>query len=312
MFCVVKSRRSKKPRATLSRIEARLERVLSTNKTEQKSGLKKWAPLIVLMIGAIGFGMWTIFSHDEPLPDEEKAPPPKRYIAQVVRSYPQDPDAYTQVLLFHDGFLYESTGKIGHSSLRKVELKSGRVIQQHDLGGDYFGEGLALHDGRLTQITWQNERGFVYELESLKQLKTFSYDGDGWGLTTDGAHLIMSDGSSVIYFRDPKSFEVVRKIEVRDHLERIRQINELEYIDGEIYANVLYRDQIFRISPKNGHVLGVIECSHLLGSEGIERSTLKDPHDAVLNGIAYDAKGKRLFLTGKHWPKLFEVRIVPE
>ena len=225
---------------------------------------------------------------------------------EVVHAYPHDPGAFTQGLVYVDGHLYESTGRNGKSSIRMVDLTTGQVLQHYDLAPAYFGEGLTNWESELIQLTWQSQLGFVYDRFSLALKRTFHYEGEGWGLTHDDMHLILSDGTPVLRFLDPNSFSVVRTVRVTDKGRPVLNVNELEYIHGEIYANVWQTDEIVRISPRTGKVLGWIDLSGLM-----DKSQLKDP-DAVLNGIAYDAKGDRLFVTGKLWPKLFEIKIVPK
>jgi glutaminyl-peptide cyclotransferase len=225
---------------------------------------------------------------------------------RVVHSYPHDQDAFTQGLIFLDGHLYESTGESGHSSLRMVDLESGRVLQNAPLELKYFAEGLTSWGSTLVQLTWLSHIGFVYDRFSFRVLRTFKYDYEGWGLTQDGKNLIESDGSSTLRFLDPVTFKEVRHIDVADHGHAVQELNELEYIHGEIYANVWQTDRIVRISPVNGHVLGWIDLTGLLpanqhpGPEG------------VLNGIAYDVEHDRLFVTGKLWPLLFEIKLTSE
>ncbi|HEY8461852.1 MAG TPA: glutaminyl-peptide cyclotransferase [Blastocatellia bacterium] len=225
------------------------------------------------------------------------------YGYEVVKVYPHDAGAFTQGLVFHQGLLYESTGMNGSSSLRRVELETGKVLKKVDVPAQFFAEGLALLNGRLYQLTWQTQRGFVYELESFKKIREFGYVGEGWGLTHDARSLIMSDGSSRIRFMDPDTFEVQRVITVQDGGRDITQLNELEYVKGEIYANIWMQDRIARIDPKNGKVNAWIDMSGLLPPE-----KRPDP-GAVLNGIAYDEASDRLFVTGKYWPKLFEIKL---
>jgi len=200
------------------------------------------------------------------------------------------------------GKLYEGTGLYGASTVRRVNLMSGRAEKQRALGERYFGEGIAILDGRLYQITWMNGAVVVYNLDTFEVERTMQYDGEGWGLTHDGKELIMSDGSATIRFRDPQTFAVTREIEVRDNGMPLAMLNELEYIDGEIWANIWYDDRIARISPADGKVLGFIDLSTLYpkSARGSE---------AVLNGIAYDAAAKRLFVTGKNWPQLYEIEV---
>jgi glutaminyl-peptide cyclotransferase len=224
---------------------------------------------------------------------------------QIVRSYPHDPKAFTQGLLYLDGHLYESTGLNGHSSIRMVDLNSGRVLQKYDLPADQFGEGLTDWGSTLVQLTWQAHKGFVYDRFSFTLLKTFSYQGEGWGLTHDDHQLIMSDGTSYLRFLDPKTFGETRRIHVISlNGQGIEDLNELEYVHGEIYANIWHSDRIARISPKTGKLLGWIDLTGLR-----DQSTQGNP-DAVLNGIAYDAKDHRLFVTGKLWPKLYEIKVI--
>jgi glutamine cyclotransferase len=223
--------------------------------------------------------------------------------ATLVNSFPHDPKAFCQGLVFRDGFLYEGTGNYGESSIRKVELETGKVLQQHDLAADLFGEGIAFWEDQLVQLTWKNRTAIYYDPATFRELQRYSYQGEGWGLTYDGRQLIMSDGTATLRFLDPTTFAVKRELVVRDGNRRISQLNELEYVEGEVYANIWYEDQIARISPRTGRVLGWIDLSRLWPAG-------QRPHrDAVLNGIAYDAQHQRLFVTGKDWPKLFEIRI---
>ena len=224
---------------------------------------------------------------------------------KVIHVYPHDRNAFTQGLVYVDGHLYESTGLNGHSSIRMVELNTGRVLQKYDLPREYFGEGLTDWGSSLIQLTWKAGIAFVYDRFSFAQQRTFHYEGEGWGLTHDQRSLIMSDGSAVLRWLDPTSFRELRHITVRDGDDHpVQQLNELEYVDGEIYANIWYSDRIARISPRTGKVLAWIDLSGLM-----DKRELSNP-DAVLNGIAYDATGDRLFVTGKLWPRLFEIKIV--
>ena len=225
---------------------------------------------------------------------------------RVIHTYPHDSQAYTQGLLYEDGHLYESTGLNGRSSLRMVDLETGRVLQRAAVPGNYFAEGLASWRSTLIQLTWQSHVAFVYDRFSFRLLHTFSYKGEGWGLTQDGRNLIMSDGTATLRFFDSGTFREVRHIVVKDHGSQVTLLNELEYVHGEIYANVWHTDRIVRISPSSGRVLGWIDLAGLLPEN--QRS---DP-EAVLNGIAWDSAHDRLFVTGKLWPRLFEIKIVPE
>jgi len=208
--------------------------------------------------------------------------------------------------VYVDGHLYESTGLNGRSSIRMVDVSSGKVVQKFDLPANYFAEGLTDWGSTLVQLTWKAQKGFVYDRFSFSQLRTFSYQGEGWGLTHDDKQLIMSDGSSYLRFLDPTTFRETRRLHVTDDAgHAVENLNELEYVRGEIYANIWQSDMIVRISPKTGKVLGKIDLSAI-----IDKRELGNP-DAVLNGIAYDAAGSRLFVTGKLWPKLFEIRVQP-
>src|SRR5580698_610275 len=224
---------------------------------------------------------------------------------RVVHTYPHDPQAYTQGLLYEDGYLYESTGLNGRSSLRMIDLETGNILQRATVSANYFAEGLAPWGSTLIQLTWQSHIAFVYDRFSFRLLHTFNYDGEGWGLTQDGKNLILSDGTATLRFFDPGTFREVRHIVVKDHGSQVTELNELEFVHGEIYANVWHTDRIARISPANGRVLGWIDLSGLLSAD--QRS---DP-EAVLNGIAWDSVHDRLFVTGKLWPKLFEIQVIP-
>jgi glutamine cyclotransferase len=235
------------------------------------------------------------------------APAAANYTYQVVNTFPHDPRAFTQGLLFHDGKLLESTGLYGQSSLREVDLATGAVLRKWPLAGQYFAEGLALLDGKLYQLTWKEEKAFVYDLNAdpngFRKVGEFAYTGEGWGLTTDGHWLIMSDGTSAIRFLNPATFAVDHTMRVLKDGQPQERLNELEYVKGEIYANIWMTDWVARIDPASGRVAGMIDFSYLLPAA--DRTAKTD----VLNGIAYDPTGDRLFVTGKNWPKLFEVRL---
>jgi glutaminyl-peptide cyclotransferase len=228
------------------------------------------------------------------------------YGYHVVHAYPHDTSAYTEGLFYKDGYLYESTGEAGDSTVRKVELETGKVVQRHDLPAKYFGEGIVDWDSRIVQLTWKDQMGFVYDLATFKQQRTFNYPGEGWALTRDDKHIYMSDGSAVLRVLDPQTLTAVRSILVTDGGQPVTNLNELEWVKGEIYANVWLTDRIARIDPATGHVTGWIDLTGLLDVRG-----LPDPGNDVLNGIAYDARHDRLFVTGKRWPKLFEITLVP-
>jgi glutaminyl-peptide cyclotransferase len=225
---------------------------------------------------------------------------------RIIHTFPHDPQAFTQGLIYVDGHLYESTGLKGRSSLRMVDLTSGQVLQKHDLASDYFGEGLTDWGSTLIQLTWTSHTAFVYDRFSFSLEHTFTYTGEGWGLTHDATNLIMSDGTADLRFLDPKTFRVVRRIHITDDSgQAVDNLNELEYIHGEIYANVWQTDEILRISPRTGKILGRIDLAGIIDKREL------NGEGAVLNGIAYDAAGDRLFVTGKLWTKLFEIKIVP-
>jgi glutamine cyclotransferase len=224
---------------------------------------------------------------------------------RVAHVYPHDRSAFTQGLVFVNGMLYEGTGLRGRSSIRMVDLNTGKVLQEHNLPAQYFGEGLTDWKNNLVELTWQAHIGFVYDRFSFRVLRTFTYPWEGWGLTHDSRHLILSDGTSTLHLLDPATFQPVGQIKVTDNGKAVLNLNELEYIHGEIYANVWQTDKIARISPATGKVIAWIDLAGLLPV--VERRN----SDAVLNGIAYDSKQNRLFVTGKLWPKLFEIKVVP-
>jgi glutamine cyclotransferase len=224
---------------------------------------------------------------------------------RVVHTYPHDAQAFTQGLIYLDGHLYESTGLEGRSSLRMDDLESGRVLQRQDVPSQYFAEGLTNWGSTLIQLTWENHTALVYDRFSFRLLRTFAYTGEGWGLTQDGKSLILSDGSATLRFLDPATFRETRRVTVTDEGKPVTELNELEFVHGQIYANIWHTDRIARISPATGKVIGWIDLSGLLPRS--QRSGA----EAVLNGIAWDAEHDRLFVTGKLWPKLFEIKIVP-
>ena len=224
---------------------------------------------------------------------------------RVLKTYPHDSAAYTQGLIYRDGFLFESTGLNGQSTLRKVTLETGKVVQQRRLAPAYFAEGLAEWNGQLVQLTWQSNIAFVYDLASFAPRRTLGYTGEGWGLTRDRDGFILSDGTERLRFLHPDTFREVRRVTVTDGGVPVRDLNELEYIRGEVYANVWHTDRIARISPESGRVTGWIDLRGLM-STGYRLDS-----EAVLNGIAHDAASNRLFVTGKLWPRLFEIEVVP-
>lgn len=225
----------------------------------------------------------------------------------VKNAYPHDPKAFTQGLFFRDGHLYETTGRNGTSSLRKVDVKSGKVLRQADLPPEVFGEGSAPVGNDIVALTWTSQVGYVFDSKTFKLKQTFKYVGEGWGLASDAKQVYMSDGSSFIRILEPKTLKELRRIQVTHQGKPIAQLNELEMVEGELFSNVWGTDLIVRIDPATGKVTGVINLEGLLPPA--QRGTL-DP-DAVLNGIAWDSKGKRLFVTGKLWPRLYEIELVP-
>jgi len=227
------------------------------------------------------------------------------YSYRIVNSFPHDRGAFTQGLIFDEGFFYESSGLYGQSSLRKVEIATGSVPQKVDVSAQYFAEGLALWQDSLIQLTWQSHIGFVYDKVTFDLERDFSYTTEGWGLTHDGSRLIMSDGTANLYFLDPATFKVVSQVEVRDNGMPVVRLNELEYIDGKVYANVWQTDKIAIIDPADGQVSAWIDLTGLLSTAQASPVAVD-----VLNGIAYDAAGKRLFVTGKLWPLVFEIELV--
>lgn len=227
------------------------------------------------------------------------------YVYEINRSYPHDRNAYTQGLVYENGVMYEGTGIRGQSEVRKLALETGEVLQSRKLADSYFGEGLTIYGKKLIQLTWQSNVGFVYDKESFKLLQEFSYPTEGWGITFDGKRLVMSDGTSTLHFLDPKSFVEVARIEVHNGYRPVNWLNELEYVRGEIFANVWQTDFIARIAPRTGQVVGWIDLRGLLNPR--EYTDRVD----VLNGIAYDSQRNRLFVTGKLWPRIFEIRLVP-
>ena len=233
--------------------------------------------------------------------------PPKavvpKYGYQIVNIWPHDSNAFTQGLILMDGKLLESTGQEGRSSLRSVEVETGRILKKVTVPEPYFAEGIAVLNGKVYQLTWQHQLGFIYDSQTLEKVGQFNYSGEGWGLTTDGKSLILSDGSNRLKFIDPSNFQVTKTINVQDGATPIRDLNELEFVQGEIYANIWHNDKIAIINPQNGHVNSWLDLTGLM-----PREQLQDP-EAVLNGIAYDQANNKLFVTGKLWPRLFEIRV---
>jgi len=230
---------------------------------------------------------------------------PPEYGYKVVREYPHDRQAFTQGLEFRDGFLYEGTGLNGRSTLRRVRLETAEVLQAVPLAAEYFGEGITVLNGMIFQITWRSQQGFVYGQSDFRLQRQFKYSGEGWGLTNDGSTIYMTDGTAQIRCWDPFTLRETRRFTVHDGKQTFDQLNELEWMNGELLANIWGTDRIARISPKDGAVIGWVDLSGLLSFTERLRTD-------VLNGIAYDNRGKRLFVTGKLWPKIFEIKLIPK
>ncbi len=228
---------------------------------------------------------------------------PTRYTYRVVKTFPHDTSAFTQGFEFHDGYLYEGTGLNGHSSIRKVELKTGEVLQRYDVPQKYFGEGITIWGDKIIELTWRSHTGFIYDRDTFKPLGEFHYATEGWGLTHDREKIIMSDGTSRLHFLDPNSFREIGSIDVFDDTGSVKYLNELEYIDGKIYANIWRTDYIAVIEPTTGQVVSYIDLT------GILPDSLRTGHEDVLNGIAFDRTNRRLFVTGKKWSKIFEIEL---
>jgi len=261
-----------------------------------KRSLKLLIPGFIVLLAA-GIVLFFLFS--------KKPETPAAWTYTVVNTFAHDPKAFTQGLVFEDGFLYEGTGLNGRSELRKVELETGNVLQIHKLPDEFFGEGITIYGDRIIQLTYLSRVGFVYNKETFELLQEFNYPTEGWGLTNDGKYLIMSDGTPMLYFLDPETFAQNHKVMVLDQDSPVWGLNELEYIDGQIYANVWPTERIVRIEPETGEVIGWIDMEGILAPQDHS-----EPVD-VFNGIAYDPANRRLFVTGKFYPKLYEIKLVP-
>ena len=257
--------------------------------------------LVIGLLTLTGIFFINHYSNLEPSTNSKVIPV---YTYKIVNTYPHDRSAFTEGLVFEDGLLYEGTGLHGYSKLRRVKLETGEILQIRELLPKFFGEGLTIYKNKIIQLTWQSNIGFVYDKYSFKLLQEFNYPDEGWGITHDGKHLIMSDGTSTLHFLDPETFKEISQIEVYADNIPVTRINELEYIQGEIFANIWQTDRIARIDHLTGQVVGWIDLKGILSPE--------DDSEAVdvLNGIAYDAKNDRLFVTGKFWPKLFEIELM--
>ncbi len=260
----------------------------------------------VLALALAGCGGSDSAGATAPVAPAERAPsqPPPVVGHRVVREFPHDPQAFTQGLFFDGGRLFESTGLRGESALREVALETGEVLREHRLLPAFFGEGAALVGERIVQLTWEAGVGFVYERDSFRLVREFRYPGEGWGLTFDGEHLIMSDGSDTLGFRDPDTFREVRRLRVTAGGAPLSDLNELEWIEGEIWANLWTEDRIARIRPDTGEVTAFLDLT------GILPAAARHPESDVLNGIAFDPERGRIFVTGKKWPTLFEIELV--
>jgi glutamine cyclotransferase len=263
------------------------------------------APDFAQILRAVRSALATFISLLSIVPPAQAAEP-KRFTYEIVATYPHDPNAFTQGLFFAHGKLYEGTGLVGRSTLREVDLKSGKVLRKIDLPPHVFGEGVALHGDEIVTITWKDGAGSVFDRKSFRKTRGFAYAGEGWGITSDGARLIMSDGTDALRFFDPATLAETSRVAVTLNGKPLTRLNELEFIDGAVFANVWQTNAIVRIDPKTGAVTAVADMRGL-------REKLGDaPGADVLNGIAWDPKTRRLFVTGKNWPKLFEVRLVPK
>ena len=266
--------------------------------------LKMWLLLVVVLaLFSLQCQPGTNTNSSNKTTETPASGPTPKYGYQIVNIFPHDSNAFTQGLILMDGKLLESTGQEGFSSLRRVDLESGRVLKKVDVPVPYFAEGLTALNGKLYQLTWQHNLGFIYDAQTFDRLGEFNYQGEGWGLTTDGQSLILSDGSNRIRFIDPGGFRVSRTITVTDGSTPVNELNELEYVKGEIYANVWHDNRIATIDPQSGHVKSWIDLTGLMPD-----GELQDP-EAVLNGIAYDQASDKLIVTGKLWPRVFEIKV---
>lgn len=257
--------------------------------------LRRLLPVLAVIVCAIGVAVWA----------SGRTAIPAGFDYRIVKSYPHDRAAYCQGLVYEDGVLYEGTGRYGESTLRQVDLATGQVQRQVALDRAIFGEGITVWNNSIVQLSWKENVAFIYDKRTFAQTGKFRYTGEGWGITHDHRYWIVSDGSPTLRFFDPQTYQVVRRVTVRDGERRVRYLNELEYVQGEIWANVWYQDYLVRISPQTGNVLGYLDLSRLWPiSERPDR-------EAVLNGIAFDPTTGHLLVTGKNWPQLFELELIP-
>ncbi|HSC52661.1 MAG TPA: glutaminyl-peptide cyclotransferase [Phnomibacter sp.] len=268
----------------------------------------------IIYFGLLAVVVWTACKSDDSNtentttvePEPNNAPAAMGY--RLLKSYPHDTAAFTQGLVWYNQQLMEGTGQLEESNIRRVDLATGKVLQQKDNAKEIFGEGITIFNNKLYQISWKNGKAFVYDAKTFKPLQEFPLNTEGWGLTHNGKELIMSDGSSNLYFMDPDTFKEIRRVGVYDQLGPKANINELEYIDGFVYANIWQTNYIIKIDPESGKIVAVADFSDLRSKAGIAEYTASEHGPDVLNGIAYDSVGKRIFITGKYWPKLFEIQ----
>ena len=268
--------------------------------------MKKWAiaAITITLIIVISMAAYVTLGNQPPSNGQNSQNQPINYSYKIVNTYPHDTGAFTEGLVFADGFLYESTGLYGNSTLRKVDLQTGETLQQISLNPQYFGEGITIYGNKIIQLTWHSKVGFVYDKTTFQLLEQFTYPTEGWGITNDGKKLIMSDGTPTLYFLNPETYERTGQIQVHDGNMSIAMLNELEYVNSTVYANIWQENRIAIINVETGQVKGWINL------EGLYKKPISDPDD-VLNGIAYDAENGRLFVTGKRWSQLFEIELVP-
>lgn len=264
---------------------------------------KSFTAIVTLLLCLIHMGCNSNTNADRPSPGPPPVAPVPKYGYQILNIRPHDSNAFTQGLILVDGKLLESTGQEGNSSLRRVELETGKILQKVDVPIPYFAEGITVLNGKVYQLTWQHELGFIYDVQTLNRVGQFIYEGEGWGLTTDGQSLILSDGTNQLRFIDPSSFRVTKTIFVTDNKTPVDDLNELEFIRGEIYANVWHDQRIAVIDPQTGRVKAWVDLTGLMPQGELQNE------EAVLNGIAYDEANDKLLVTGKLWPRLFEIKI---
>jgi glutamine cyclotransferase len=264
--------------------------------------MRQWHLLVILAVLIAVLAGGIILASLSLRGGEPSVSPAQTYTYSIVHTYPHSSDAFTEGLAYADGVLYESTGLYGSSTLRKVDLETGTILQEVALPNQFFGEGITLMNDTIVQLTWQEQTAFVYDQATLELKRNFTYAAEGWGLTFDGTRLIMSDGSDKLVFLDPATFQKMRQVQAKDGNASVSSINEIEYVNGYVYANVWKQQRIAVINPQTGIVKAWIDLT------GIENSANLNGED-VLNGIAYDSQGDRLFVTGKRWPNLYEIKI---